>query len=152
YGGLPSLPERYRKAGGVKPYVVTEFGPPGAWETKKNRWGAVPELTSNAKARFYKDGYRRGIERAKGLCLGSYAFTWGHKQEGTATWFGMLLPGGTRLAAVDAMTEVWTGKPPAHPCPVIESLRLQGPDEVKPGAKVKAILTASATKKGGLKV
>jgi hypothetical protein len=152
YGGISSLPERYRKARGVKPYVVTEFGPPGVWETKKNRWGAVPEPTSTEKARLYKQGYRRGIERARGLCLGSYAFTWGNKQEATPTWFGMLLPDGTRLAAVDAMTEVWTGKPPARPCPVIESLRLQGADEVDPGATVKALLTASTPRGNKLKV
>ena len=32
YGGLPSVPERYRKLGGTKPIVITEFGPPGTWE------------------------------------------------------------------------------------------------------------------------
>jgi hypothetical protein len=152
YGGLPSLPQRYRKAGGVKPYVVTEFGLPGVWETKRNRWGAVPELTSTQKARLYGDGYRRGIAGARGLCLGSYAFAWGNKQEATATWFGMLLPDGARLGAVDALTEVWTGKPPAHPCPVIDGVRLQGGDEVDPGATVKATLTASSPKGDALKV
>jgi hypothetical protein len=145
YGGLPSLPERYRKEGGVKPYIVTEFGPPGVWETKRNSWGAVPELTSTEKARLYRDGYRQGIARARGLCLGSYAFAWGNKQEATATWFGMLLPDGARLGAVDAMTEVWTGKPPANPCPVIDRLRLEGGDEVDPGATVKATLKATLT-------
>jgi hypothetical protein len=152
YGGVPSLPERYRKAGGVKPYIVTEFGPPGVWETKRNRWGAVPELSSTEKARLYKEGYRQGVERAKGLCLGSYAFAWGNKQEATATWFGMLLPDGSRLGAIDAMTEVWTGKPPAHPCPLIEGLRLQGDDEVAPGSTVKATLNATSVKGDALKV
>jgi hypothetical protein len=147
YGGVASLPERYRQAGGVKPYVVTEFGPPGVWETKRTSWGAVPEPTSTEKARLYKEGYRRGIDRAKGLCLGSYAFAWGNKQEATATWFGMLLPDGARLGAVDALTEAWTGKPPAHPCPLIDHLRLQGPDEVDPAATVKA--TLAATSPGG---
>jgi hypothetical protein len=151
YGGIASLPERYRKEGGVKPYVLTEFGPPGVWETKRNSWGAVPELSSTAKAALYKEGYRQGIERAKGLCLGSYAFAWGNKQEATATWFGMLLPDGSRLGAVDALTEVWTGKPPANPCPVITSLQLQGSDEVDPGATVKATLTAADPKGDPLK-
>jgi hypothetical protein len=144
YGGLASLPERYRKEKGVKPYVVTEFGPPGVWETKRNRFGAVPEPSSTEKARLYREGYRQGIKRARGLCLGSYAFAWGNKQEATATWFGMLLPDGARLGAVDAMTEVWTGKPPAHPCPVIDSVRLQGNDEVDPGMTVKATLKANS--------
>ena len=45
YGGGPSIAERYKKAGGVKPYAITEFGPPGTWEVGKNAWGAAPELT-----------------------------------------------------------------------------------------------------------
>jgi hypothetical protein len=152
YGGIATLPERFRQAGGVKPYVVTEFGPPGVWETKRNRWGAVPEPTSTEKARMYLEGYRKGIERAKNLCLGSYAFTWGNKQEATATWFGMLLPDGSRLGAVDAMTEVWTGQAPEHPCPVIERLQLDGSDEVDPGAVVKVTLSAADPKVDPLKV
>ena len=34
----------------------------------------------------------------------------------------MLLPDGSRLGAVDALTELWTGKPPANRCPAIDSL------------------------------
>src|SRR4051812_17599014 len=39
YGGAPSIGERYKKAGGTKPYVLTEFGPAGTWECGKNSWG-----------------------------------------------------------------------------------------------------------------
>jgi hypothetical protein len=143
YGGAASLPDRYRKAGGVKPYVLTEFGPPGVWELPKTSWGAVSEPTSTQKADIYADVYRHAVLGARGLCLGSYAFTWGNKQEATATWFGMLLPGGAKLGAVDAMTELWSGKPPAHKCPTIESLELSDPDDVKPGATVHAKLLAT---------
>ena len=31
YAGASSVPQRYRAAGGTKPYVLTEFGPPGPW-------------------------------------------------------------------------------------------------------------------------
>jgi hypothetical protein len=57
YGGAPSLAERYRKGGGTKPYVLTEFGPPGAWEAPKSAWGAPYELTSTEKAAFYRRSY-----------------------------------------------------------------------------------------------
>jgi beta-galactosidase/beta-glucuronidase len=36
YGGAATLPARYREAGGKRPYIVTEFGPAGPWEAKKN--------------------------------------------------------------------------------------------------------------------
>ncbi len=143
YAGAASIPARYHAAGGVKPYVITEFGPPGTWEQPKNAWGVVPELTSTEKAKWYRKAYEDAIV-SQPLCLGSYAFTWGNKQEATATWYGMLLPDGSRLGPVDTMTALWSGKPAANPCPVIHSLKLVGAGRVEPGTQVEATLNASA--------
>ena len=77
------------------------------------------------KAARYRKTYEGAVANQP-LCLGSYAFTWGNKQEATATWFGMLLPDGSRLAAVDTMQELWTGKPPANRVPELRSLQLDG--------------------------
>ena len=140
YGGLPSVPERYRRLGGTKPIVITEFGPPGVWEIEKTSFGAPPELTSTEKAAVYREAFTKGCLDAKGLCLGGFAFTWGFKMEATATWFGMFLPSGDKLAAVDVMTELWTGAPLANRCPEIRSFALQGPDVVKPGDAVQVAL------------
>ncbi len=142
YGGGPSLAQRYRQAGGVKPYVMTEYGPPGVWETRKNSWGASSELASTAKAEAYRKTYAGSIA-GQPLCLGGYAFLWGYKQEATATWFGLLLPDGSRLGAVDALTELWTGKPPRNRCPAIGPLKVDGPDVVGPEAKIRVNLAAS---------
>lgn len=142
YGGGPSIPERYKAAGGVKPYILTEYGPGGVWETGKTPWGAPIEQSSTDKAKAYRATYEKAISNQP-LCLGGYAFTWGNKQEATATWFGMLLPDKTKLGAVDALTELWSGKPPADLCPVISSFKLDGPDQVDPGATVHAVLAAS---------
>jgi len=151
YAGGPSVGDRYKAAGGVKPYILTEYGPPGVWEQKANAWGAVPEPTSTEKARWYRDTYEKSVA-AQPLCLGSYAFTWGHKQEATATWFGLLLSDGSRLGATDALTQLWTGKPPARPCPVIAGLTLAGPDQVLPGTTIKATLAASSPQKDPITV
>lgn len=151
YAGAASLPERYRRQGGVKPYVVTEFGPPGSWEVGKKPWGAAAEPTSTEKAASYRRSYEKAVQNQP-LCLGSYAFLWGHKQETTATWFGMLLPDGSKLGAVDALTELWSGKPPANRCPAIGALRLEGPEEVDPGATLHAKLEASDPENDSLRV
>lgn len=143
YAGAATLPERYKKAGGSKPYILAEFGPPGMWESRKTSWGAPVELTSTQKAERYREAYQKGVVGAKGPCLGGYAFLWGHKQEATWTWFGMLLPDGTRLAAADVMQELWLGKAPANRCPVIEELKLEGSDQVKPDSVIRARLKAS---------
>lgn len=151
YGGVTSIPERYRKAGGVKPYVVTEYGPPGTWEVGRNAWGAVEEMSSTKKAGSYRRAYE-ALRKDRELNLGSYAFAWGSKVEATATWFGMFLPDGHRLAAVDAMTELWSGKPPANRCPEIRSMKIAGPGKVDPGATVRVALDRSDYEGGPLKV
>jgi hypothetical protein len=143
YGGAPSLKERYPIAGGTKPYIITEFGAPGTWEVAKTKWEAPIEWTSTAKAGWYRDAYEKSIKGNPGVCLGSYAFLWGNKQEGTATWFGMLLPDGSHTGAVDVMAELWTGKPRKNLVPKIEKLELSAADYLKPGQTIQATLVAS---------
>ncbi|MEO7715754.1 MAG: glycoside hydrolase family 2 TIM barrel-domain containing protein [Capsulimonas sp.] len=151
YAGGPSVADRYKTAGGVKPFVITEFGPPGTWELKANDWGAAPEPTSTEKSKFYRDTYEKSVLHQP-LSLGSYTFLWSHKQEATATWFGMLLPDGSKLAPVDAMTQLWSGKPPVALCPTIEKLTLDGEDKIPAGSEVKATLAASSPQKYPLTV
>lgn len=143
YGGIESLAQRYRTAKSTKPYIVTEHGTHGPWEVGKTGWGSPLEFSSTAKGDFYAKGYQTNVIDNSATCLGSYAFLWGQKQETTATWFGMLLPDGTRLAAVDAMSEAWTGSPPANRCPKIASLELDGNPRLKPGETINALVNAS---------
>jgi Glycosyl hydrolases family 2, TIM barrel domain len=152
YGGISSLASRYRKAGGTKPYIVTEHGPMGPWEVEKTAWGSPIESSSTAKGESYATGYRAAVTEQSGLCLGSYAFLWGNKQETTATWFGMFLPDGTRLAAAEAMSEAWLGSPPKNRCPRIESLKISLEEKGKPGEVVTAELKTSDTEKDSLQV
>lgn len=144
YAGAASLPRRYREAGGKKPYILTEFGPRGHWETRKNDWGVAPEATSTAKAEVYRASYEKAVLGEPNLCLGAYAFLWGHKQETTATWFGMLLPDGSRLEVVDTMGTLWTGKAPTQPCPKIVEMQWKTNDRGKPGDRIYATLRATA--------
>ncbi len=138
YGGVTSIPQRFAQAKLDKPYLVTEFGPPGTWETPNNDWDVPLELTSTEKAKIYRDAYQKLAADPK--CLGSFAFTWGFKQEATATWFGMFLPDGTKVASVDAMTEAWSGKPPKNLCPRIESLEVVGEPIAEPNKPIEARL------------
>ena len=151
YAGGLSIAARYQAAGGVKPYILTEYGPPGVWELKANSWGVVLEPSSTEKAKLYRETYEKSVA-AQPLCLGSYAFTWGNKQEATATWFGLLLPDGSRLGATDALSQLWTGKPPPHLCPAIRSFQVAGPAEIPPGTDVQATLSADSPEKSPLTV
>lgn len=146
YGGAPSLPERLRKAGWTKPYVLTEFGPLGPWEAGKTEWGAPREESSTQKARRYAESYARAVA-GQASCLGSYVFHWDDKVEGTVTWFGMFLPKTSeKLASVDVLTQAWTGKPVAKPCPELVSLTSAAEGKtVAPGATVSATVAVRAS-------
>lgn len=146
YGGAASLPERLKKAGWTKPYIVTEFGPLGPWEVNKTPWGAPREATSTEKGRRYAETYAKAVKNQPS-CLGSYVFLWDDKVEATPTWFGMFLPKtGEKLAPVDALTLAWTGKPAPHPCP--EILRLSSSADGKtipPGSTLTASVIVKAS-------
>jgi hypothetical protein len=145
YGSGASVPERYRALGGTKPYLLTEFGPRGHWESPKTPWGVAFEPTSTMKAQEYRKAYLGAVSgpKAKGLCLGSYVFKWGYKEEHTATWFGLLLEDGNRVAAADVMSELWTATPPTDRCPTIEPIALEGDAERPAGQALRASVKAT---------
>lgn len=124
YGGSKSIPERYRSAGGVKPYILTEYGPPATWEMGDNNsnFGCPTEWPSWQKGKWYADVYRKTLTDKGKLCLGSYAFTWSHKVEATPTWFGMLLPDNTQLAAVEELQLAWGVSKPENYAPIVDAL------------------------------
>jgi hypothetical protein len=141
YAGAANVPDRYKKAGGTKPFVLTEYGPPGQWESKRTAWRASFELTSTEKGDMYRKAWTDGIVAAKGLSLGGFAFLWGNKNESTVTWYGMMLPDGSNLEPIEALAKEW-GKPLANRCPKIKSLKVDGEPSVAPGAGLKAAVEA----------
>lgn len=145
YGGVFNLPERLKQAGFSKPYIVTEHGPLGPWETGRTRWGAALEATSTEKGELYSRGYRVNAIENQAQCLGTFAFVWGSKQETTATWFGMLLPSGERLAAVDRLSEEWTSHKRLITCPDIKEIKLERVDGLKPGEIIKGQVVSSVS-------
>jgi hypothetical protein len=152
YAGMMSLPETVAKQGWKRPWLVTEFGPRGHWEVQKTAWALPIEDSSTEKADLYLRAYRRAVTESP-ACLGSYVFLWGQKQEKTHTWYGMFLPEGNRLGAVDAMTMAWTGKRPDNRCPQIGpgkiTVRVEGAsaDDTRhvfaPGARLQCMVDTS---------
>lgn len=140
YGGVFNLPQRVTESGFRRPYIVTEHGPLGPWEASKTRWKAAVEPTSSEKGELYARGFEVNAIKNRSQCLGTFAFLWGHKQETTATWFGMLLPSGERLAAADLMSQVWGQMLSLAACPDIRALKLERVDGLKPGERVQGEL------------
>lgn len=126
YCDIINLPKYLREAAWDKPYIVTEWGATGHWECGKTAWGAPIENNSTTKADLYEKRYRAVIEPDQKLCLGSYVFLWGSKQERTPTWYGMFLNSGEETASVDVMHYLWTGAWPANRSPCLEGAWLDG--------------------------
>lgn len=125
YGGIFGLARDVRATGWEGPYMITEWGTDGMWESDKTSWGAEIEATSTVKAQQVLERYQLILDDAE-RCLGSYVFFWGVKQETTATWFNLFLDSGETIEAVDALQYCWTGSWPDHPAPRMDPLRLNG--------------------------
>lgn len=132
YGSLPGVPAQILSSGWTKPYMVTEWGPTGHWESKILPWKAAVEETSSQKAAVYKSRYEASIKKDKN-CLGSYVFLWGQKQERTPTWYGLFTEAGEESEVIDVMQYLWSGSWPSNRAPHLDSLLLNGkhaPDAV----------------------
>jgi hypothetical protein len=148
YGSASGAGAAVTQQGWNRPFVLTEFGPTGQWEVEKTAWGAPIEATANQKAASYYATQQLVTEDSKNICLGSYAFLWGYKQEATATWYGMFLKTGEKLPQADAMSFAWTGNWPPNRCPKLKSLTTSVTEKtVPPGTDSTA--TADAIDPGG---
>ena len=89
------------------PYFISEWGVNGPWEASKNNWMAILEQPSTEKGAEYKDVYNKYI-KTDNQCLGSLAFYWGYKEEGTPTWFNIFDKSGKKSQSYYSLKEVWS--------------------------------------------
>lgn len=149
YGDLGDLSEIIETLNINKPFMVTEFGPKGHWETEVTSWGREIEEPSAIKAAGMAERMQKAIiNDTTGKVIGSYAFLWGQKQERTPTWYGMFNPGGERTARVDELTRIWTGSYPKNRAPLsypitVNNLAPSANVHLKPSTKAKAKVVVS---------
>ncbi len=148
YCDIINLPRYLAEAAWDKPYIVSEWGATGHWECGKTAWGAPIENDSTTKADLYKMRFEKVIQPDQTLCLGSYVFFWGQKQERTPTWYGMFLESGEDTAPVDVMHYIWKGVWPSNRSPRLEGVWLNGKTagqnvRLRPGQSYRAKVTAT---------
>lgn len=126
FGNIPQLQPLMKNAGyitSLKPYYITEWGIHGPWESPLNLWWSVIETNSTDKGEIYKNIYESYIEN-NSECLGSLAFYWGYKHEGTPTWFNIFDEKGRKSQAYYNLKSAWTGEKITNTVPKINQLKL----------------------------
>lgn len=137
YAGAPFASHELDAAGWDRPFMLTEFGPPGPWEVPSAPWGAPIEPDTNTKLSGYLSAMRSSWSDPQGRCVGVFAFVWKQKQEATGTWFGMFLRSGEKTPMVDLLAKEFTGRWPANRAPRPTPLRLPfAHTRLAPGAEV----------------
>lgn len=142
YGGVAGLRGHLGKLGWTRPWMLTEWGPRGFWESGMSVFDAPVEQTSSEKAAMMRQVYQSVISNDGG-CLGSYVFVWGWKFEATATWFGIYTHEGETTAVADALQELWEGGKPANRAPAIKRMRGVPKSSVAAGDRFDASAAAS---------
>lgn len=147
YGDLDVLPARLKTVGWNGPYMVTEWGPTGHWEGLMTEWKAPVEETSSEKAAVYLSRYKYSVEKDRDVCLGSYVFLWGQKQERTPTWYGLFTAKGEESEVIDVMQYLWSGAFPKNRAPhlygfTLDNKRSNQSVYLKPGATYSAAVDA----------
>lgn len=125
YGDIVALRDKLAQSRWTGPYIVTEWGPTGHWESPRTAWNAPIEGDASTKAGWLLERYQRHIASDTRQGLGSYVFLWGDKQERTPTWYGLFLREGQSTPGVDAMQYLWTGRWPANRAPSITPITLE---------------------------
>jgi hypothetical protein len=148
YCDIVNLPRYLNEAAWDNPYIISEWGATGHWECGKTAWDAPIENDSTTKADLYKMRFEKVIQPDQRLCLGSYVFFWGQKQERTPTWYGMFLESGEETAPIDVMHYFWKGAWPANRSPRLEGMWLDGRTatqnvRLQPGQSCRARVAAS---------
>lgn len=135
YGDILNVKNIVAESDYLGPYLITEWGPTGWWETRLTDWKAPVEQTSEQKRIVYEERYKNAVA-SDARCMGSFVFLWGQKEERTPTWFSMFVeddvPGlplnGEKTPMVEAMERVWKKKEPMQTAPVIKRLTINGLD------------------------
>jgi hypothetical protein len=107
--------ERPRHAEGQRvrrPYLVTEWGPRGHWQSPKTEWGAPLEQTSTQKAESFRMGYEAAIASQPEHVPGVVRLPLGAEAGEDGDVVRHDPAHGETTQTLDTMTEMWTGNSP----------------------------------------
>jgi len=129
YGpGANILQDELNKRNIDKPYIITEFGVTGEWDSQEDKNGVIVEPDDQQKYTAITKGYTDWIYN-KASCLGVYFFHYADGDQFIAPWLFTHYKRSYR-PQYWAIREAYTGKTPTNYTPVISNFSL--PEETIP--------------------
>lgn len=116
----------YDRKGWNKAYIMSEWGAIGHWETSDSEWGAPKEQKDAEKRAMMEKSWDTMLNDSV-LFLGSYAFYWGHKNEGTHTWFSLFSKDGLETPSIQFLKEAWSGETAENAAPYVSDISIDNP-------------------------
>jgi|GEM_PF-393165 len=136
YGpAVGAIPLAMKEAGATKPFLVTEFGPRGAWDSDKDEFGVSIMPTDLEKYDHIARGWQEWItsNQSEGS-RGGFIFNFSDDWSPTGIWLGFYLKGAKR-PAYWATREAFTGKKPEVALQTLEGLMVS-PKTVNSGGTI----------------
>lgn len=133
YGGLDQMHARIINDLEI-PYLVTEYGTLGNWDTTKDMNGVSVEANDEVKADYYKR-YAHKIESFNGYCLGSFAFYLGDTTQVSSSWWNLTHGPYPKYSYV-VLQALYTGNAPSIKPPVIKDIDFSQRKDLSPGEKI----------------
>ena len=131
YKSVCQVKQDWINGGYTKPYIVTEAGPAGEWETANDANGVPSEPTDIQK----RDGYTAAwncIVGHTGVALGATLFHYGTENDFGGVWFN-LVPGNEKRLSYYAVRKLYSGQTSGNTPPVINSMSLSRTTDVPAG-------------------
>ncbi|MEV1007455.1 discoidin domain-containing protein [Streptomyces sp. NPDC049881] len=146
YGAVCDIEEFWTAGGYDRPYILTEGGPAGEWETDDDVNGVPQEPTDVDKAEGYRDAWDC-LMGHEGVALGGTLFHYGTERDFGGVWFN-LLPGGERRLSYYAVADIFGGSVGTNTPPVVSNLTVSGSRTAVPAGR-QFTLGASLTDPNG---
>jgi hypothetical protein len=108
------------------PYLLTEWGVNGYWESGFTSWRAPLELSSPYKCFQVAEHYQRNMPHGDPRFLGHCFFYWGTHHESTPTWFGAFDAAGRETPLYAALAALWQGDSVPLPSIPLEGVSING--------------------------
>ena len=114
YGGIAFALKSCKDSGLKRPVIITELGPVGYWDVKKDAYGIAPDQNDSTKAVTVRN-YLKETENYKDILLGIYVFHLGETSQDSMTWWNLNY-GNYKRAQYWEVYKYYTGnQPPAIP-------------------------------------